>query len=380
MARVLLSIKPDLMRWARASAGISAAAAAEHFELTESELSAWESTGAEVTPRQLEGIADFYKRSTAVFFLPAPPTEPPTPADFRVAPGMAGPLDRKTLFALRQARRLQRVYLELREELGNEPLAPLPSIRLSEDPGRAAREMRALLGVTVEDQIAWGTPGKALRGWKRALESLGVLVFQESLPDAQGFSLPGAAPVILLNMKHNTPTRRMFTLFHELAHLCLGQPGICAPDTRVRQQPAIEFFCNAFAGNALVPEEALRDREEIRWLQSGERDLLAVLNRLAKALSASREVVLRRLRDTNLVSRADFDAMQRHLAATAGHGDDGGGFVSWPEKRLNRLGGRFVRTVLEAHERGIASSADLTDYLGLKGKYIGVLHDLLVAA
>lgn len=373
------------MRWARVSAGIREAEAIAHFELTEDEFGEWEAVGAEVTARQLEDIAKFYRRSTAVFFLPEAPPIPRLPVDFRAATGISGPLDSGTLVALRQAGRLQRIFIELQVELGEEPQMRLPSLKMTDDPAVAARAIRDALDVTVEDQLSWGRDvgGRALSFWRRAVENRGILVFQDTLSDTQGFSLPGLVPVILLSMYHNTPTRRMFTLFHEVAHLCLGEPGICTPDItgRVRQALPIELFCNAIAGHVLVPTDGLLASKEAAALRADDPDVSKLVNRIARKFNASRAVVVRRLCEAQLISKRAHDELVAHFAATSGHGDDGsGGFSTVPEKRLRRLGGRFIRTVLEAHDRGIATFSDVSDYLGMKVKHIGAMHDLLTAA
>ena len=120
-----------------------------------------------------------------------------------------------------------------------------------------------MLGVSVEDQHAWKDQYAALNGWKNGLEEQGVLVFHFSGVDpreVRGFSLSERVlPVIALN-GGDAPNGRVFTLIHELGHLLLGEGGSC--DLSELSHPSgpalpVEAFCNAFAGAACVPGDAL---------------------------------------------------------------------------------------------------------------------------
>ena len=54
-------------------------------------------------------------------------------------------------------------------------------------------------------------------------------------------------PIILLNGK-DTTNGRIFSLFHELTHLLLGESAICENNESSKE----EIFCNAVAGEFLV--------------------------------------------------------------------------------------------------------------------------------
>ncbi len=113
----------------------------------------------------------------------------------------------------------------------------------------AAKSARATLGISVEEQFAWNDPVgyEALRSWVDAVEGLGVLVMQDGslgLDALRGFaSLHPQVPAILINTKDD-PRPRAFTVIHELGH--------------VVNPTASEVWCNEFAGDVLMPTDALR--------------------------------------------------------------------------------------------------------------------------
>ena len=114
-----------------------------------------------------------------------------------------------------------------------------------------------MLGVDRDAQRNWShDPYAPLRGWRDAVEALGVLVMQEGpveVDEMRGFASiePASLPAILLNSKDD-PRARAFTLLHELGHLVLSRRG-------ERVGPKTERWCDRFAGQVLMPTDWLRD-------------------------------------------------------------------------------------------------------------------------
>ena len=159
-----------------------------------------------------------------------------------------------------------------------------------------AKELRLLIEIDLEKQRTYKKPEVAFKAWRNALEKFGIFVFKDAFKDDgfSGFCLYGEVfPVIYIN-NSLPPSRQVFTLFHELAHLLFGINGI---EMRSDNQDylnklsetnkRIEVFCNAFSGKFLVPD-AVFDR----YLDKKVND--AVLERFAKQFAVSREVILRK--------------------------------------------------------------------------------------
>lgn len=102
------------------------------------------------------------------------------------------------------------------------------------------------------------------------MENLGVLVFQFAMPvhDARGFSLveDGISSIVLNS--HDSINARIFTLFHEYAHLLLGTSGICNLEESSELHLDIERFCSHFAGAILVPKIDLLHHELISSIRA----------------------------------------------------------------------------------------------------------------
>lgn len=373
---VLAEVNPAILRWARETAGLEVRQVARRFGNVEE----WEHGQAKPTVRQLETLSDLYKRPLATFFLPEPPVEPPPPTDFRMLPSdKPRTLSKKVRLAMRKARRTQRLYTQLSVEL-TATHARLPRISMS-DPERRAREIRRLLGIPIEDQFSWRDSYDAFRGWRAAMEALGILALQLPMPvkEARGFSLDqGSTPTIVVNSS-DAITARTFTVFHELAHLLLNRTGLCIPDPTSPTQPSeqIEQFCNRFAGALLVPLDALRAESDLTQLPSSLDEMEQRLVESAKAFKVSRYVILRRLLIADYVSLERFRSMMNKWAKAGEPTPRRGGGQRPPARVLSQLGGRFVSSVLEAHGRGLITSSDVTSYLSLNLKYLGDVQRLV---
>lgn len=385
MARATIDVDASLVRWAREAAGLTPERAAKKVGVSPTKLALWETPGAEErpTPRQLEKLADAVKRPVATFFLPAPPAEPPLPVDFRRALELAGdePLSPATRLAIRRARRLQQVFVELRDV----PSHAQRQTRITRAmaPETAAREARDLLGVTLADQAQWHDAAIALKEWRQRLEQLGHIVFQFAMPpeEISGFSLADTAPAIVLNKK-DSASRRCFTLFHEWAHLLLGEPGLCFIEEgrTTGAGEAVEVFCNAFAGALLVPMDALK---ALDILAAGSFSLDQVVDEGVRQFAVSRLVVLRRLHTARIITQQAYQqtaARYEQQFRTAPPKKKGKGGPPPHRKSVAELGRGFVSHVLRAHDRGQISDIELSDYLSLRLRHIPKVEALVGGA
>ena len=76
-------VKPEMLIWARGSAGFDAEIAAKKIQVKPERLRSWESGESRPTIKQLRNLAKIYKRPIAVFYLPTPPKEFQALRDFR---------------------------------------------------------------------------------------------------------------------------------------------------------------------------------------------------------------------------------------------------------------------------------------------------------
>jgi Zn-dependent peptidase ImmA (M78 family) len=384
-----LPVKPNLLRWARETAGLSLEQAAEKTGIRRKTLHQWEELGGHPSPSQLERLAEKYHRPSAAFFLPDPPPEPSIGKDFRrSAKHRKTPVGPSTRLALRRARWLQRTFIEVSPQLSTNGKGFSLKARLTDNPSAIAFEARRTFGVSLQQQLNWNDANRALREWRKRSGSLGILVFQFRIDvdeKVRGFSLGGGVPVIALNSA-DTIAGRVFTLFHELAHILLARPGLCDPDEvpakkSRRINPAeevkIEAFCDRFSGDFLVPSDSLLQQPEVIGYRQSRGDLFPVVEKCSRRFGVSRLMFLRRMHDEGIVPMNLYWSLFKQLTKAVPHRPPSGGFSPPPTKTLTELGPTFVTRVLDALDRGAITYSEVADYLSLRLKHVDRLRELL---
>jgi Zn-dependent peptidase ImmA (M78 family) len=314
-------VEPRLLTWARESAGYGRADVARRLQVEPAKISEWESGTSAPTVSRLRRLANIYKRPLAAFFLPEPPLEPDHPSDFRsLDPGLDIEYPPPLILAIRKARRATQIVSELavtlRETLPEGGIPEIDSSALAED---AAHRLRSDTEITVQTQLAWKSTRQAYDQWSRALERRRVLVLQMrdvEMEVARAFSIR-ASPfsAIVVNSKDSW-NGKVFSIFHEYAHLALSQAGVC--DFREGLRPGspgrpVEVFCNHVAAAFLLPkqeflltEQILRSLARREWTDED-------VTGLARDFHVSYEAVLRRMTTLELVSISTYRSIRARL-------------------------------------------------------------------
>jgi len=381
-------VEPAILAWARASAGMSIEEAAQSLQTKPERLVEWEQGERHPSMAQLRKMAAAYKRLLSDFFLPEPPREDPIPHDFRRLPGeVAFHYSRALRYQLRLARQRRELALDLAAELDEEvPTIPL-RIELTADPERAGAELRRFLRVSLDVQRTWRTPRASYNAWRAAAEHTGILVFQVTgVPPAEmlGFSLSERPlPVIGVNRKLNL-NRRTFTLLHECVHVLLESSGICDIEESVLRPPEEqrpEVFCNAVAGAALVPSDALLAHPLVSSARPRDWSDDA-LGSIGRTFGVSGEVILRRLLTTGRTTQAFYAERRAAWGRLFDSSDtatdpDADYKRNMPQEVVSDLGRPFTRLVVDSYLNSFTSLSDVSRHLGLRADKIAKVRELL---
>ncbi len=373
-----VSVKPSVLLWARESIGLSAKDVADKTKASETTINNWEDGREKPTFAQIEKLAALYKRPLAAFLLSEPPQEPPRPKDFRTELSMKHkPLSPKTLLAIRKARRLQASAIELNKEL-DYPLKPL-SIRatLNDDPEMLAENVRGKFILNEFNVSLNENRDDTFEGWKKLLEDNGVLVFQISIQqrEIKGLSLiEGEIPAIVVN-KADEANSKIFSLFHELAHILLNETsGICDM-IEDAHSPKIEQFCNRFAGAFLVPASELLNQTLVQQNKDFNAWENRTLNSLADKFGVSKEVILRRLLILGRTSSLFYNNWrEKNVKEYRPFGKGGKNPI---KICVQERGKKYITMVLAAYNQDKISTLDVADYMGVKIDQIPKVRELI---
>ncbi len=389
MALIPADVKPDLLIWAREESGYPADVVAKRLGVKVERLVQWEQGDRKPTVRQVQELAKFYHRPFGVFFLPQRPAILPLASEYRRLPGVRPGVETPEFrLALRQMSLRRERTIELNDELAISVTQFRSAAHMSESPAIVGRRLRAVLGVSVAQQMAWRDEWQAWRSWRTAVENAGVLVFQfpkVSLDQARGVSLlQFPSPAIGINSKELAPGARIFTLMHELVHIAfaLGQEErVALREARTDAQwEEVERFAEEAASEAVIPEEvlgtALRNNRVPRdgWDVAQVRSLAAKFRLTPLAMAT-------RLRVDGEMTWAGYARWKELWSEYVANLKPRTGGIATPvDKALSRGGRPFAQLVLEALDSNRLTAVDASRYLDLRFDRIAALRTELVAS
>jgi len=377
-------VKPELLVWARKSAGLTVKEAARKVGVKPERLENWESGKKRPTVKQLEKLGNVCKRPLAVFYLSEPPKDFQPIHDFRRLPGeVAGIKSPQLIFQIRLAQERRELAIELFEQLEGKLPTFSAKAKPSASPEDLARKVRQLLGITVEEQAKLKGKYDTFNKWRAALERVGVVVFQArdvKVSEMRGFSIAQRPfPAVVVNIK-DAPQARVFTMLHEFVHILLGDSGLCDLYEETHRDPAAEkreTFCNHVAGAILVPKDELLNEDLV--LQKGRsvywsNDEIA---ELAARYGASREVLLRRLLILERTTNKFYQKKRKELLIEYKEMGkrESSGFAPPHRIAISTAGPLFIRLVLNNYYQEKITSSDLSAFLNIKLKHMGRIED-----
>lgn len=379
MARsISVEVEPLILKYARHYSGYDIATASRKLKITEDSLKKFEEEKSKVSIAAIKKMAEVYRIPVAFFFLTNPPADLVVPKDFRIIYASdEDKLSPEVMLAIRKARYVQSIIQELRDERNE---YEFKSVSIGNDTEKVAEYFRSILNVSTEQQKKWGDPSSTLRGWKDAVEKLGIFVLQQSLPedDISAFCLADDSPYIITLNSAEHENRRIFSLFHEIGHVLLHRSGVCTPNNFSRnsfEYIKVEKFCNAFSAAILVPMSDFLSNETVKRLQrtSFEDWSADDVRSLANLYGVSQEVIYRRFVQVGYLDEKKYERKRMELIKSFVE------FKKRPKKNapipqyrkiISKNGRAYSTFILEKLHSNHINLADAADYLGTNTQHI----------
>jgi Zn-dependent peptidase ImmA (M78 family) len=363
-----VEVNPAVLAWAKARSRADDQRLALRFP----KLGAWERGELAPTLNQLEDFARATHTPLGQLLLDVPPLEEVPIPDYRtigdsgVVQPSADLLD--TLFHCIERQDWYRSFAQINQE---PPVALVGALDRSMPVVDAASAMRRLLAFDVDDRGSTFTD--ALRLLLHGAESAGVLVMVNGVVGSdthrkldprefRGFALVDRhAPLVFVNGA-DTKAAQIFTLVHELVHICVAETALSDADMAVTAPVDIERWCNEVAAEFLVPIARMRAA-----FDDGA-DLTEELDRLARAFKGSTLVVLRRVYDLGHLGWHDYRAayqaeLARVLELLGERASSGGNFYNTQPVRVSK---RFARAVVTSTLEGETLYGEAFRLLGFR--------------
>ena len=375
---VVAKINKDMMYWARKYAGYVNGYENELPKDIREKYESWESGDRFPTWIQLRKVSKKYKVPTAFFFMKKPPeyVNIPTLVNYRK-------LDVKNIYKnnspflidnIHTSENRRKIFIELSEDM-NENISPFELFEGEKNKDTLSSFIREKLNVSLDTQKSWLKKESRkdkkhynfLNNWKEILtEKMGVLIFETydvDIREMRGLCIyHDKVPIILLNGKDSV-NGRIFSLFHELTHLLLGESAICGDDI----DRDIEILCNAVSGEFLVPTEDLT--KNLHNIQSDD-----LIEELSNIYGISEHVILRRLLDLNKITKDDYEWKTDYDEFIPNNSKNRGNYY---RNMIKYNGKPYYALVLYAYEIGIINGSDFSKYTGLKINHAPIIEEMI---
>ena len=381
MANYISGVNTDILIWARERSGYSVNAIADKLKKDKSIILEWESGERALTYVQLETLAGYYKRPVAIFFFPEIPQEANVTEKLSLRKTDIESLNPRVHILFRQAylRQLSLMELNLGVNSSEKIIFREINAQLDGSPIDLAKETRNYLNVTIDQQIEWKDPIEALKSWRECLEDNGLYIFKESFKDesVDGFCLlHDEFPVIFLNNNRH-PVRQIFSLFHELAHILLGQDGVTF-GTKV-PKGKVERYCNQFAAEFLLPSNHIKSDLDINTFNDD------IIHSLSDRYKVSRPVILIKLSDLKILNSKDYRQLytqwiieqKKYIKNKTESSTSAGGNYYYTQAEY--LGTKYMSLAFSHYYQGHSSIEQLSEYLDVKVKQIPHFEERLLS-
>lgn len=369
---IAVNVELSVLKWLIDSSGWTMEEIAKRLKTSTQIIEKMESGEKKPSFRQLEELAAIFKRPVASFLLSKSLTEKPKPKDYRMLPDKANKFDKKTIFVMRHARRLQELSKELSRNVDYETKSKIGKVKMSDNSETVALKFRERFNLTEEKQRKFKTSYELFNYLRDILEDKNIYLFQFSMPveDARGFVFVDESPnVIVVNTKDNIEAR-IFSLMHEFAHILLGESVIDLPDATHTFKNDVENWCNEFASAFLLPKDLAKTVFEANKFNLTQKETLKYLSNKYKV---SKAMLLLNMLKLKYIERADYDAIlarfkKEEIKPKKEAEKVTGGGIPSEVRCLSEVGNKFVSLVANNFDRDHITYTDALNYLSIKSK------------
>lgn len=269
-------------------------------------------------------------------------------------------------------------YIEAKNEL-HEAIPVFALDILSNNVIEWARQIRSYFGINIDNQCSSSSTRQFYLYLRDCIESKGIFVHNFAGVDTlvtRGLAIcDSSMPIIGLNENDRYPAKS-FSMIHELVHIIKRTSSICNDMYNAFSAYDEEVFCNAVAGEVLAPKQIIIN--ECGSYTPTELTL-AVIDRIAKKLSVSSEVIARRLLDLDridgsryqLITRqlsdrfvAERDAMKEELKRS------GQGIPrNMSREAIDRTSSEMCKVLIHGYSEGIYDKKDVSHRIGISEKH-----------
>jgi Zn-dependent peptidase ImmA (M78 family)/DNA-binding XRE family transcriptional regulator len=375
-------INKEMLVWARSKTPFSELSDIEEKikGISPEKLASWENGEDLPSIREAKELAKLYRVPLACFYLSEPPKT--TVAQYKDRRTMGDTGNYKTSYNLwSEIRRITYSREQLLDfvDFHNKEIMPIPLLKENASIQETANILREFLGLDSPFRSKSAYKNNAFRYYRNIFENHGIMVaqvYKVDLFEMKGLSLYYDSFSIVAVNSADYERAKVFSLFHELAHLIRRSSSLCLMEFTERNDRE-EKICDKIAAETLMPEEQFRSlisetsSRDTKWSSSH-------LQTLGDKFGVSSLAVLLRLFDLNIIKNQEYYKIYQQSQAifeekrknSEEEKEVSSGYAPPYATYLNKHGSLFPRVVLDAHARGDITYGEMRRTLGVGKKTI----------
>lgn len=381
-------INPKMLVWARLETPFETTEDVElNFpKIKSKDLKAWENGDTYPSITEAKKLSKIYKLPFAAFYLSEVP-----------AKKVKKYTDRRTLKSYYSDNISYNLWSEIQRIESNRecmldfldeeiPEKIIPN-SIESDISSIAISIREFLGLNtpLRSKSAYGN--NPFNYYRNILERNGIIVSQisnVSLEEMKGLSIfYETYPIVGINNK-DYDRSKVFSLFHELAHIFRRSSSLCTIDIEEHSDHE-EYICDCIAAEVLMPKDDFKRIAKECYDRTGiiNSDCISAI---AGRFGVSTLSTLRRLLDVEVINKnlffelfEDISAEYNATIAYLERSRIGKNIpVHYHIKYLNQNGFLIPRILLIAHGKGRITHGELCRILGVKSKHIASIEQAVL--
>ncbi len=313
-------------------------------------------------------IEEFSRKSNiplGYFFLQTPPKEEIKLLDYRTVDSveLANP-SRNLIDTIYEMENVKEWMKEYRQETGFDVLPFVGSLKGSNDVEFIAKRIREDIDLSITWYSKCSNKSDAFNHIRNLLEESGILVMLNgvvgknthralSIDEFRAFTMVDDwAPLIFINSV-DSQSAKIFSLFHEVAHIWLGEDDLYNDRKSSQNVQPIEVLCNAIAGELLVPLQIFKNE----WENSLIDNVTDRIANMADWFKCGKSVIARKAYDMGFINHAMYrdiieETIKLYNEIQENKKPGGGNYYNTMTSRLDK---RFVRALCESISSGRTS-------------------------
>jgi Zn-dependent peptidase ImmA (M78 family) len=387
MARANAKISKETLCFICTRIGVTADFLSQRTGFSEQKITTWLDISNDSFPtiNQAKSIAKILKIPFAGLYMTKdniPIKQLPSLRNLRTLPSLSETDDSALNLAISELMRYCDLLTLSEREMDIEPTSLLlPTLSDTASVVDCASTIRTFFELNLTEQFETPSARQFYLYIREKIERKGIFVHCFTGVDielARGVSIYNdAIPIIGINDSDRYPAKT-FSIIHELVHIIKRQSTLCNEMYSSFSRNREEVFCNAVAGEVLVPEASLGAYLEANNLTNISLD---TIDTISKRFSVSKEVVTRRLFDTGKLSKDVYDTynneikqmyLQEREAEKIARREGGSQGIprNMSREAVDKTSPSICKVLLIGHSDGYFSKQEVSGFLGIKEQHV----------